>query len=114
MRNYVPKRGDVVWLSFSPQSGHEQAGRRPGLVISPEDYNGKTGLALMCPITSRKKGYPFEVDVSAPVTGVILSDQLRNLDWKTRTAEKIGEVEPEVLAEVVGKLLTLVVDDSAV
>ena len=84
------------------------------MVISPQDYNRRIGLALMCPITSRKKGYPFEVDISSPVSGVVLSDQLRNLDWRIRNAEKIGEAGPEILAEVVGKLLTLIVDDSEI
>lgn len=85
---YTPDRGDIVWLNFSPHAGHEQAGRRPALVLSPVEYNAKTGLALMCPITSRSKGYPFEVSLPStyPVTGVVLADQIRNLDWRVRNA----------------------------
>jgi mRNA interferase MazF len=106
MNPYSPQRGDIVWLSFSPQAGHEQAGRRPGLVLSPLKYNTKVGLMLACPITSRAKGYPFEVDLPAGsgVSGVILSDQVRSLDWKERNAEYAGKVNPEVLDEVRGKL----------
>ena len=85
---YCPKRGDLVWLEFSPQAGHEQGGRRPALVLSPESYNGKVGLALACPVTSQVKGYPFEVPVPSglPVSGVILVDQVRSLDWRARNA----------------------------
>ena len=85
---YVPDTGDIVWLAFSPQAGHEQAGHRPALVLSPRGYNEKTGLAVFCPITSRVKGYPFEVALpdSSAVTGVVLSDQIRNLDWQARRA----------------------------
>ena len=87
-RTYCPKRGDIVWLAFDPQAGSEQAGRRPALVLSPESYNRKVGLALFCPITTKAKGYPFEVTLpdNIKVSGVILSDQLRNLDWKARKA----------------------------
>jgi mRNA interferase MazF len=92
MARYVPQRGDVVWLDFHPQSGHEQTGRRPGIVISPREYNRKTGLAIFCPITSRSKGYPFEVAVAAdsPVSGVVLTDQLRDLDWRARNVKFIA------------------------
>ena len=85
---YVPARGDFVWLQFSPQAGHEQAGHRPAFVISPEAYNRKTGLALVCPLTTQVKGYPFEVVVppGQKAKGVILSDQIKNLDWKARNA----------------------------
>jgi mRNA interferase MazF len=104
--SYTPQRGDIVWLSFSPQAGHEQAGRRPGLVLSPMRYNGKVGLLLACPITSKAKGYPFEVEVpfGAGVAGVILSDQLRSLDWRERRAEYAGKVDSGTLDDVRSKL----------
>ena len=103
---YVPERGDVVWLDFDPQAGHEQAGRRPAFVVSPAAYNGKTGLMLCCPITTQVKGYPFEVAVAgvAKVKGVILSDQVKSLVWQVRRAERVGKVSQAVLAEVVGKV----------
>lgn len=109
-RGYVPARGDLVWLEFTPQAGHEQAGRRPALVISPEAYNGKVGLALFCPVTSRVKGYPFEVVLpdDLEVDGVVLADQLKSLDWRVRRAERIGAAPAEVLREVLGKRQTLV------
>ena len=106
----MPDKGDLVWLDFNPQSGHEQSGKRPALILSPAGYNGKTRLALCVPITSRQKGYPFEVILpdDLPVNRVILSDHIKNLDWKERNATFIGVVPPEVLAETVGKFLTLV------
>lgn len=107
--NYVPERGDGVWLNFDPQSRHEQAGRRPAIVISPLSYNKKVGLALFCPITNQAKGYPFEVLIPkvAKVTGVILSDQLRSLDWQTRNVEFIAKLPDLVIEEVLKKLKTL-------
>ena len=89
---FVPDRGDVVWISLNPQAGHEQAGRRPALVLSPATYNAKVGLALFCPITNQVKGYPFEVIVptGSAVKGAILTDQVKSLDWKVRRAELIG------------------------
>ncbi len=106
---YVPDRGDIVWLTFDPQAGHEQAGRRPALVISPEAYNRKLGLALFCPITSRKKGYPFEVEMSGgDITGVALADQIRNLDWKARRTEFAEKTDPKIVADVRAKLKTLI------
>lgn len=107
---YVPERGDLIWLVFDPQAGHEQAGRRPALVISPGSYNVATNLALFCPITSRVKGYPFEVLLpgSGKVTGAVLSDQVKSLDWKTHKAKLITRTSPEVIAEVLGKIGTLV------
>ncbi len=92
---YVPDRGDLVMLDFTPQSGHEQAGRRPALVLSPSRYNAAAGLALVCPITSRQKGYPFEVALgkSGPVTGVILADQAKSVDWRARQAEKVARAD---------------------
>jgi len=107
---YVPARGDVVWLQFTPQAGHEQAGHRPALVVSPQSYNGKVGLALFCPITSQVKGYPFEVGLPTQlnVSGVVLADQLKSLDWRARKARRFGHVPEDVMQEVLGKLLTLV------
>lgn len=109
---YVPNRGDVVWLSFDPQAGHEQAGRRPALVLSPAAYNGKVGLALCCPITSRVKGYVFEVALPAGgiITGVVLSDQLRNLDWRARQAKFIMRAPANVVQEVLARVGALLHD----
>lgn len=108
-KRYVPKRGDVVWLAFDPQAGHEQAGRRPALVLSPETYNAKVGLALFCPITSQKKEYPFEVDLPAGsnVSGVVLADQVKSLDWRARDATLICELPAKTIAEALEKLGTL-------
>ena len=108
--SYVPERGDLVWISFSPQAGHEQAGRRPGLVISPGAYNGKVGLAILCPLTGQEKGYPFEVRLPAglPLSGVVLSDQVKSLDWRARRAEWAARVPDGVVQEVLQKLATLV------
>ncbi|PJA97246.1 MAG: mRNA-degrading endonuclease [Ignavibacteriales bacterium CG_4_9_14_3_um_filter_34_10] len=105
----VPDRGDIVWLSFTPQSGHEQSGRRPALVISPQEYNGKTDLAIFCPITSQVKGYPFEVKVpdDLEINGVILSDQIKSLDWKTRKAEFICKLPKAILTETLNKISVL-------
>jgi mRNA interferase MazF len=102
--SYVPDRGEVVWLDFDPQAGHEQSGRRPAFVVSPQSYNKKTRLMLCCPITTQVKGYPFEVAVEDGVRGVILADQVKSLDWQVRRAEKKGKVSPEVLEEVVVKI----------
>lgn len=90
-RSYLPDRGDVVWIDFNPQAGHEQAGRRPALVLSPARYNSKVGLLLLCPVTTQIKGYPFEANIPSGlrVTGTILSDQVKSLDWKARKAEFI-------------------------
>lgn len=106
---YVPSRGDLVRLSFAPQSGHEQAGRRPAVVISPRLYNERSGLAICCPVTSRKKGYPFEVQLptGGAVSGVVLADQLKSLDWKARNAERLGEAGPETMSELLGKIRAL-------
>ena len=106
---YIPDRGDVIWLQFNPQAGHEQAGRRPALVLSPKAYNSKAGLMLCCPVTSKVKGYPFEVQLPADfdVSGVILSDQVRSLDWKARKAEFIAHAPDPVVNEVLEKLNTL-------
>ncbi len=106
---YVPQRGDVVWITLNPQAGHEQAGRRPAVIISPQAYNDKVGLAILCPITSQVKGYPFEVLVpeGLPISGVILSDQVKSMDWRARNAERICLLSPAVIVEVLGKLRTL-------
>jgi mRNA interferase MazF len=106
---YVPQRGDVIWITLSPQTGHEQAGRRPAVVLSPAAYNGKVGLAILCPITSQIKGYPFEVLIPAglPVTGAILADQVKSLDWRVRNAELICALPPGTVSEVLQKLGTL-------
>lgn len=106
---YVPRRGDLVWVTLNPQAGHEQAGRRPAVVLSPENYNARVGLALFCPVTSRIKGYPWEVAIpeGLSVSGVILADQVRSLDWRARQVEKAGALPPPVIAEVLGKLGTL-------
>ena len=107
---YVPARGDVVWLQFSPQAGHEQAGRRPAVVVSPEAYNAKVGLALLCPITSQIKGYPFEVALPSElkVSGVVLADQLKSFDWRARKATRFAQLPSSVMKEVLRKILTLV------
>lgn len=106
---YVPERGDVVWITLDPQAGHEQAGRRPALVLSPVAYNGRVGLALMVPVTSRAKGYPFEVSLpdGLPIAGVAGADQVKSLDWRARKATRIGAVPEEVVDAVVKRLLTL-------
>ncbi len=106
---YVPKRGDIVWLTFNPQAGHERAGRRPAAVLSPAAYNGKVGLAIFVPVTTRVKGYPFEVMIpeNLPVKGVILSDQVKSLDWRAREAEFVCELPPATVEEVLQKLNTL-------
>ena len=97
---YIPETGDIVWLDFNPQSGHEQAGHRPALVISPASYNGRTGLMLCCPLTSQIKGYPFEVAISGTSPGVALADQIKNLDWRARNAVKKGKASSDELEAV--------------
>jgi mRNA interferase MazF len=106
---YVPDRGDLVWLNFDPRSGHEKAGSRPALVISPKAYNGRVGLAIFSPVTSQVKGYPFEVAVSGrTIRGVVLADQVKSLDWRARNATFVEKAPEPVVAEVLGKLDTLV------
>ena len=109
MTAFVPDAGDLIWLTFDPQAGHEQAGRRPALVLSPKPYNRKSGLALVCPVTNQMKGYPFEVPAprDCGVTGVFLADQVKSLDWKQRQAEKIGRVPLPTLNEVLARLAPL-------
>lgn len=101
---FVPERGDIVWLSVDPQAGHEQAGRRPAAVVSPASYNRLLGLALFCPITSRQKGYLWEIALpeGLPVSGFILSDQVRSLDWRARRAEWIARLDPATTSLLVG------------
>lgn len=103
---YVPDRGDLIWISLDPQLGHEQAGRRPALVLSPSRYNASVGLAVVCPITNQAKGYPFEVPLpdESVVTGVVLSDQVKSLDWRKRQANYAAECPPEILVAVIEKL----------
>ena len=106
---YVPDRGDTVWLNFTPQTEHEQAGHRPALVLSPRAYNQKTGLALCCPITSRAKGYPFEVSLPArgTIEGVVLADQVKSLDWRARNVRFGNHAPPQVISEVLAKIHAL-------
>ena len=108
VRRYIPDAGDIVWLQFDPQAGHEQVGHRPALVISPTAYNGKTGLMLCCPITTQIKGYPFEVLIAGSRPGAALADQVKSLDWVVRKAKYKGKVSVAELAEVRAKVLALV------
>jgi len=105
-RASAPDRGDVVWVSLNPQAGHEQGGRRPAVVLSPAGYNAKVGLALLCPITSQVKGYPFEVPLpeGMPVSGVVLADQVKSLDWTARKAEIVGRAPHSVVSQVLERL----------
>ena len=113
-RRYIPSRGDAVWITFNPQAGHEQSGRRPALVLSPASYNGKVGLAILCPITSQVKGYPFEVAIpsGSRLGGVILTDQVKSLDWGVRNAEFICKLPRHTISEVLDKLGTLLLEES--
>lgn len=110
MPEYAPDRGDIVWLYFNPQAGHEQAGRRPALVISPKAYNRKVGLALFCPITSNVKGYPFEVEIpkGSKAQGAVLCDQIKSLDWRVRRAERFCPAPAGVVEEATAKILAIV------
>ena len=107
---YVPERGDTIWITLNPQAGHEQAGRRPAVVLSPALYNGRAGLVICCPITNQIKGYPFEVVLPSglAVTGAVLSDQVKSLDWRVRNATFICALAPATIAEILQKLGTLV------
>ncbi len=106
---YVPQRGDVVWIMLDPQAGHEQAGRRPAIVLSPQSYNRRVGLALLCPITSHAKGYPFETALPDrfPIRGVVLCDQVKCLDWRARQCKLVATVPADVIHEVLQKLAAL-------
>ncbi len=108
MSAYVPAAGDIVWLEFDPQAGHEQAGHCPALVLSNREYNRKTGLAIFCPITSRVKGYPFEVAMAGGVVqGVILADQIKSLDWQVRKARFAERVSEIVLCETLARFYAI-------
>ncbi len=111
-KSYILERGDLVWITLHPAAGHEQAGRRPALVLSPKSYNRKTGLCVLCPATRQKKGYAFEVEVTNPdgTISVVLSDHLRSVDWRARKIELIHRVSVSVLAEVVARVEALIVN----
>mgnify|MGYP001764779167 CR=1 FL=1 len=107
VRRYIPDAGDIVWLQFNPQAGHEQAGHRPALVLSPAAYNSKTGLMLCCPMTTQIKGYPFEVLIASDKPSAALVDQVKSLDWVARKATRKGKVTPSDLAEAKAKIFAL-------
>ena len=106
---YVPDRGDIIWIDFNPQKGHEHAGRRPAVVLSPEAYNRKVGLALLCPITRQVKGYPFEalLPEGIPISGVVLSDQVKSLDWGMRNAAYSCRLPEQYVQDILRKILIL-------
>ncbi len=106
--SYVPDSGDIVWLDFTPQAGHEQAGHRPALVLSPAAYNRRASLMLCCPITTQQKGYPFEVVLSGSPRSVVLSDQIKSLDWRIRRARRKGAATHAELSEVRAKVMALI------
>ena len=108
-KTYVPDAGDFVWLTSDPQAGHKQRGRRPALILSPRAYNAKAGLALACPVTSHVKGYPFEAAIPSggPITGAVLCDHLKSLDWRERRAEFAARAPDEVLSEARERLRPL-------
>ncbi len=108
MGRYVPDAGDIVWLNFTPQAGHEQAGRRPALVLTPAAYNGKTSLMICCPITTQIKNYPFEVLIAGTPESVVLADQARSLDWRMRKAARKGNASAAELADVRAKIRALI------
>jgi mRNA interferase MazF len=108
-QNYVPDRGDLIWLDFDPQSGHEQKGKRPALVLSPKEYNEKVGLGIFCPVTNQVKNYPFEVKLeNSKITGVVLSDQIKSLDWTQRNASFITKVSDDQIKAVAEKVVLLI------
>ncbi len=108
VRRYIPEAGDIVWMYFDPQAGHEQAGHRPALVLSPSIYNGKTNLMLCCPITTQVKGYPFEVLITCDCSSAVLADQVKSLDWVARKASFKGKVSSAELSEVRAKVSALI------
>jgi mRNA interferase MazF len=108
MARYVPEAGDIVWLNFTPQVGHEQAGHRPALVLSPAAYNDKTSLMICCPLTTQIKNYPFEVRIAGTPTNVVLADHVKSLDWRVRKAIRKGTISEEELADVRAKIVTLI------
>jgi mRNA interferase MazF len=105
---YVPAPGDIVWLNFDPRTGHEQSGHRPALVLSAEAYNRRTGLMVCCPLTTRIKGFPFEVLVAGKPPSAVLSDAIRSVDWRARGAKRKGRVSAAELAEVRAKITALI------
>ena len=110
---WVPDAGDIIWLHFDPTSGHEQAGHRPAVVLSPALYNGRTGMAVCCPATTRIKNYPFEVSLPGRPASVVLADQVKSVDWRARMARRKGRVSPSVLAEIRAKLAALIAVEAA-
>jgi mRNA interferase MazF len=108
VRSYVPNAGDIVWLSFDPQAGHEQAGHRPAVVLSPSAYNAKTSLMICCPMTSQIKNYPFEVRIAGASPSAVLADQVKSLDWRKRGARRKGTISAAELAEVRAKIRALI------
>jgi mRNA interferase MazF len=107
-KDYIPERGDIVWLNFNPQSGHEQQDKKPAIVISPKEYNEKVGLGFFCPITTKIKEYPFEVKiVNKKIKGVVLADQIKSLDWQTREIEFISKENPDKIDEIINKISVL-------
>ena len=108
LRPRVPDAGDIAWLAFSPHAGHEQAGHRPALVLSPAGYNGKTGMMVCCPMTTHLKGYPFEVVITRNPPSAVLADQIRSLDWRARGATRKGTVKEAILHEVRAKICALI------
>jgi len=111
-KTYVPRRGDLVWISFNPQAGHEQSGRRPAVVISPEQYNRRVGLALFCPVTTQVKGYPFEVGIPehSGAAGVALADQVKSFDWRSREAQFIGELPGDTISAILQRINLLLAE----
>ena len=108
-RGYVPEAGDIVWLNFTPQVGHEQAGHRPALVLSPRAYNAKTNLMVCCPMTTQIKNYPFEVHIASTTPpSVVLADQIKSLDWRVRKATRKGLASADELADVRAKIFALI------
>ena len=109
--SYIPKRNDVVWIAFDPQKGREQAGRRPGVVLSPESYNQRSGLVIVCPVTTKSKVYPFEVPLPSglPVSGIALADHVKSLDWRARKAQYMCQLPPSVVELIRQKVIALLV-----
>ncbi|MEJ5352260.1 MAG: type II toxin-antitoxin system PemK/MazF family toxin [Melioribacteraceae bacterium] len=110
LKSYIPERGDIVWLCFNPQAGHEQSGKTASVVTLPKEYNQKTNLAIFCPITNQVKGYPFEVKIpdNLGISGAILSDQIKSLDWNVRKAEFICSLPDDALKETLNKINALI------
>jgi mRNA interferase MazF len=107
-RRYIPEAGDIVWINFDPQSGHEQSGHRPAVVLSPSAYNAKAGLIVCCPTTTRIKGYPFEVKLSGHPESVALADQVKSFDWRARRATKKARATAAEVVEICAKLRVLI------